>query len=459
MVTDAKFYKPGDSSTAYSVTAENMHLDVNALHDLAFKTATGWRLTHVATDAMLGGRFVLDDPRDEMIAQQEKEIGQLRAGAGNVEQVIQKAAMEKATQHQMKRKDSMKSPDEKKLETFFEEFWMPFNKQLSQTLGIGCGFMIYTRPGEDKKFLKNKVYFPRECDYDAAAMMEAAPDRASENRRPAGSDKPKIRWVAPETKNFLRGTVIDDAPHIDILDWARDWQWWNIPVHKSRLHPLCLNTSEDKWYGIGDVEPCKAALYALYNLDLGVLDRIGAWALRLLIFRIDFQKALGAKKSQLDELALSMGHENYKLLDKAEDLVQLNDKVGMGIELRDLALGSVSIATGYPTIYLLGNSEGAITGSEVDLTQVQLVLSNKQTKLNPYLKDIMLNYYNIDADELFWKMSIFTTAQAIQGQGPNNFKPATKPGNGNPFGGGLKTPKRPELGMKTNLTDKTPGDD
>jgi hypothetical protein len=227
------------------------------------------------------------------------------------------------------------------------------------------------------------------------------------------------------------------------------------------MFPLCLQPREDTWNGIGDIEPCRTACYALYNMELGVLDRIAAWALQLLIFRVDFQKALGAGRVQLDELAKSMGHEYWKLLDKAEDLVQLNDKPGMGIELLDISLAMVSLSTGYPVIWLKGNSEGAITGSEVDLTQVQLVISNTQTELNNYIKPILRDYYNVDADELFWKMSIFTTAQAIQSQGPN----AQKPGGGfggskpNPFGGGLKTPNRPQLGVKPGLTDKTPNDD
>ena len=439
---DAKFYKPNDTSqTSYSITAANLAVDVLDLDDLAFYTPTGKRLTVVASDLMTGGRFTLDDPRDEMIAQQEQQLAEMGKENQDLNKIAQKGQkMAESPPHVMKRKDSMKSPDEKKLETFFEEFWPCFNRAVAQHSAIGTAMPILYHDNEKIEDFKYKIYTPR----------------ASR----AGSDKPGHKWVCPETRNFLRATDIGQPPHLDTLDWAKDWQWWSYPIHKSRIHPLCLQPSEENWYGIGDIEPCKTSLYALHNLELGTLDRIAAWALQLLIFRIDFQKALGAKKAQLDELSKSMGHENYKLLDKAEDLVQLNDKTGMGQELMDISLTMVSLATGYPVVWLKGNSEGAITGSEVDLTQVQLVFSNKQTKTNTYLKDIMLEFYNIDADDLFWKLSIFTTAQAIQGQGPNAAKPnpfgGSKP---NPMGGGLKTPQRPNLGMKSNLTDKTPGDD
>ena len=442
MATDAKFYKPNDTSqTAYSITGENLATDIRDLHDLAYYTPMGKRLAVVATDLMLGGRFVLDDPRDEMIAQQEQQISEL-GKQNQIGQLANKGAKEaQSPPHVMKRKDSMKTGEEKKMENFFEEFWPCFNRTVSQHNATGVGMPIRYKDGEDITDFKYKIYAPRAV--------------------PAGSDAPKHKWICPETRNFLRATAITMPPHLDILDWATEWQWWEYKIHKSRIHPLCLQPSEEQWYGIGDIEPCKTSLYALHNLELGTLDRIAAWALQLLIFRIDFQKTLGAKKAQLDELAKSMGHENWKLLDKAEDLIQLNDKVGMGQELLDIATTMIAFATGYPVVWLKGNPEGAITGSEVDLTQVQVVFSNKQTKLNNYIKKIMLDYYNIDADDLFWKMSIFTVAQAMQGQGPNAQKPGGFGGGSkpNPFGGGLKTPQRPNIGMKSNLTDKTPGDD
>jgi hypothetical protein len=446
---DAKFYKPGDPSP-YSVADENMYVHTKDLHDLGFFTPTGKRLTVRTTDSVLGGRFVLDDPRDEMIAQQEQQLAEMGKENQDLNKIAQKGEkMAASPPHIMKKKDSMKTPDEKKMETFFEQFWDPFHVALNNQRAVGCAMPIFYYPNEDVTDFKYKVYAPRK---------NTAKDGES---TPAGSGKPKFKWVCPQTRNLSAASTVRSAPHLDILDWADQWQWWNYTVHKSRLHPLCLEKDERQWYGIGEVEPCKVSLYALYNMELGILDRIAAWALQLLIFRIDFQKTLGAKKAQLDELAKSMGHENYKLLDKAEDLVQLNDKTGMGQELFDIALSFVSLSTGFPLIWLKGNSEGAITGSEVDLTQVQLVLSNIQTNLNNYLKEILLDYYNVDADELFWKMSIFTTAQAIQGQGPNAAKPPAFGGGSkpNPFGGGLKTPQRPQLGVKPGLTDKTPGDD
>jgi hypothetical protein len=73
---DAKFYKPGDPSP-YSVADENMYVHTKDLHDLGFFTPTGKRLTVRTTDSVLGGRFVLDDPRDEMIAQQEQQLAEM----------------------------------------------------------------------------------------------------------------------------------------------------------------------------------------------------------------------------------------------------------------------------------------------------------------------------------------------------------------------------------------------
>jgi hypothetical protein len=449
---DAKFYKPKDD-TSYAVTDENLVVEVNALHNLMHYTPMGHRLSFYAADLITGGRFTTDDPRDEQIAQQEQQLAEMGKENQDLNKIAQKGQkMAESPPHVMKRKDSMKTGEEKKLENFFEDFWEPFNKQVAQTLGIGAGMMVYTKPGEKKANIKSKVYSPRELD---AEINE-------QNRRSAGSDKPKIRWYAPETKQFMRGTVIDEPPHLDILDWARDWQWWDIKVDKSRLHPLCLNPTEEHWYGLGDIEPCVGPLYGLYNMGLGILDRIGAWSLQLIILRIDVSKALGAKKAQIEELVKSMGASNWKMLDKAEDLVQLNDKAGTGMELLDMATNLVSMSTGWPTIWLKGNTEGAITGSEVDLTQVQLLVSNKQTKLNNYIKRILDTYYNVDADELFWKMSVFTTAQALQGQGPNAAPKPNPFGGGskpNPMGGGLKTPQRPQLGVKAGLTDKTPNDD
>ncbi|MEX2753976.1 MAG: hypothetical protein Q6365_001190, partial [Candidatus Sigynarchaeota archaeon] len=412
------------------------------LHDLAFFTPAGKRLTVRTTDAVLGGRFVLDDSTDEMAKIQEEEIEQLRASP-DISQTIQKAMANRVSQHQMKKKDSMKTPNEKKLENFFETFWDMFGVALNNQRAIGCALPIFYYRGEDVTDFKYKVYAPRK---------NSAKDGESVA---AGSDRPKFKWVCPQTRHVSAAGTFSMPPHLDILDWADKWQWWNYDIHKSRMHPLCLEKDEQQWYGIGEIEPCKVSLYALYNMERGILDRIAAWALQLLIFRIDFSKALGAKRAQLDELARSMGHENYKLLDKAEDLVQLNDKTGMGHELHDIALSFISLSTGFPIVWLKGNTEGAITGSEVDLTQVQLVLSNIQTKLNSYLKQILLDFYNIDADNLYWKMSIFTTAQAIQGQAGA----MRRAGEFNLKFGGLKTPQRPDLGIKPGITDKTPGDD
>lgn len=269
--------------------------------------------------------------------------------------------------------------DDKRLSEFFYKFWLPFNKALIQQRISGTGFLIKKAPGETARDLA----------------------------RPHSGE---IEWIVPETRHM--GGIIKTPPVLDVLDWCDQWKWWNYPIHESRLEVIQLHGDETVWHGHGVLEPVRTALWGMHNLEKGTLERISAWALKKLIFKIDPSVPKVFDKSKLEDLRDAMNQEDYYLLESADDIVQLGDTQGHGMELETLLLHIISIGTQIPEAILKGAHAGAVTGSEVNLTEYGQLLTGIQAKLTPFVKDIMVRYHGFELEELStisWSVDFFNT--------------------------------------------------
>lgn len=276
--------------------------------------------------------------------------------------------------------DVMQEEDDRKLSMFFDNFWDAFNRAIIQQRISGSGFMIKTHPGE----------------------------RAKDLVKPWTDGE--IKWIVPETRHMSGNFRV--GPVLNPLDWCDEWRWWMYPVDKSRMELLQLHSDETVWHGHGVLEPCRIALWGMHNLEKGTLERISAWALKKLIFRIDPTKSKIFGKDQLERLQEAMNEEDYYLLESAEDVVQLGDTQGHGTELETILLHIISINTKIPEAVLKGAHGGAITGSEVNLTEYGQLLTSEQAKLTRFVKGIMMEYYGYQQEELStisWNVDFFNT--------------------------------------------------
>jgi len=395
-VKDAKFYKPNQADPV-TVNTANLQPVVAELHDLGFNTSYGGRVVKRFTKDMLCGRFDVDDgtlsktdpgiPNPDTPPEPGQPLPEPRkAEAGAKEDPTTK----------------------KKLEKFFEEFWAPLHKMVMNQRALGEGFMIPTTPKEAREMLYRPLN-PRVGE--------------------------EIRWVAPETRHMGLNTMILQPPVLEPKFWSNNWQWHDINVNRDRLYIYCPLTDELVWHGIGEVEPIRIPLWAMYNLERGCLDRIAAWALKKMIYQVDFTKVRGTGRAQMEELMKAQNEENYYMLDSADNLVQLNDKNGMGTELETICTHAISAHSGLPTVMIQGTQPGATTGSEVNLSEYEFTIIGEQTPLTDYIKPILLDWYGIDADRLIWHPDAFLPEQIkLQNEGMRAVNQGLK--QGSPFGKG-----------------------
>lgn len=461
LVGDAKFYKPG-SDTSYTINVSNLMGSLSEFSTLARGTEYGVRVVERFVRHATAGRFILDNGEEEPEEMPDfgnappgMQIPPAKPGSPAVKPPFPSkdafppkeiptgekpnfAIAPKDPNNPLAKKKEPKSPEDKKLEQFFEEVWPAFQFAAEERRITGTGFLVASWSNEKATDLEVPIKF-------------------------RGDRTKKMRWLAPETKDMQLGSMHGQPPQLDLLDWSDDWHWFNYKVDKSRLFPINFTRRYDQWYGWGIVEPCRVSLWALYNLTRGILDRISAWALQRLIFRIDATKARLNDLTDLTAIVDAMNQEGVYILDSPDDLVQLNDKNGMGIEMETLALHGLAACTGIPASLMQGIQVGAVTGSEVDLTQYQLTMSEEQNGWETTLKKILIDVYNLDVDKLQWVLNVMQTTKQLREQNSKLQQGGAKP---NPFQAQAKspmlTPPRPDSpgqAMVPGMTDKTPGDD
>lgn len=273
--------------------------------------------------------------------------------------------------------------DDHRLDPFFDEFWEALRHAIIQQRISGTAFLVRTHPLETADDLDIPFYhIPGE----------------------------PVRWIVPETRHVAAHSMIRSPPVLEPINWSDDWCWWNHVIDKSRIEILQLHPDETRWHGIGILEPCRIALWALHNLEKGVLDRISAWALKLLIFKIDAMATRVTDKSHHQKLKDAMNEEDFYLLDSSDDIVQLGDTQGHGLELEQVCLDLISCATEIPSVMLKGAHAGAVTGSEVNLTSYGQMLSGVQAQLMPLIKKVLELDYGFDPAELGnieWNVDFF----------------------------------------------------
>ncbi|MEX2758110.1 MAG: hypothetical protein Q6365_022235 [Candidatus Sigynarchaeota archaeon] len=274
--------------------------------------------------------------------------------------------------------------DDTALVPFFEEFWgndssQGFPKQLAEMRMHGIGFAIATHPNETSEDFINPI------------------------RHQPGEP---LAWIVPETANMFQSTTIKSPPHVDPLSWADQWKWWNVPIHKSRIEVLQFYPDEANVLGHSELEKCTTVLFALYNMERGALDRISAWSLLTYILRIDPSSFKINDKSKYDALAALLGQSTLKPLESSDDIVQLTDGT-QGTELAEILYTLLSTGTRIPAAILKGVQQGAVTGSEVDLTQYGQLLTSIQARATPYIRRILKRWYGLDVDDLKWNVDFF----------------------------------------------------
>lgn len=414
VMKDAKFYKPG-SDTAVVVNASNTSVVLEELVALA-NTSYGTRGVKRFTKDALAGRFDVDDGT---LSKNDLPIDNPDNPPGpNFDPSIKKPASTAKGDEATK----------KKTEKFFEEFWSPFHKVVMQQRATGVGNAIPTRPKEGKEALKNAY-------------------------KPIADLNTRIRWYGIETVNLGQASMIGQPPVLEFKDWATQWKWHDVALSADRLYPFQPSPMETQWHGMGEVEPVRIPLWALYNLERGCLDRISAWALHKLIYQVDFSKTRGTGKQQMQDLMDAQNQSDFLMLDSADNLVQLNDKQGMGTELELICVHALSACWGIPSVQIFGSQPGATTGSEINISEYEFAIIGEQNAYTYYLLPILLDWYGIDADHLIWHPDAYIPEeQRLQRQG---MKAINQSLTKSPFGGG-NSPLPSSKQIVPGVTNKNP---
>lgn len=264
---------------------------------------------------------------------------------------------------------------------FFEEFYPEIVKELIQMRMTGLGFAIATYEGDTID--------------DMAMPIVHIP-----------GSKP-IVWIVPETKNMFQGTNLKSPPQLRVLDWSDEWKWWNKPVHKSRIEVLQFYSSEDSVFGHAELEASMIALWGIYNLEKGSLDRIAVWALLKFIFKVDPTTFTPTIKAKYDALATAMGQSNWYAVNNKDEVLQLADTAGHGQELLDILYTIASTGLRIPVVMLKGAQEGGVTGSETNLTIYGQLITSIQALLTPFCRRILKRWYAVDIDDAEWNVDFF----------------------------------------------------
>jgi len=273
-----------------------------------------------------------------------------------------------------------KKAGDAKLVSFFEEFYVHLVDQIIQMRMTGNGYAIACHEGETIS--------------DLAKPIDHAPGNP-------------LEWIIPETEHMFDGTNLKSAPQLHPLDWADQWQWWNHPVHRSRIEVLQFYPREDQVLGHAGIEQSMVALWGIYNLEKGALTRIAAWALLKLVFKIDPSTFTPALKAKYDKIAEAIGQSNWNILGGQDSIFQLGDTAGHGQELLDILYTVASTGLRIPVVMLKGASEGGVTGSETNLTIYGQLITSIQARLSPYNRRILKNWYAVDVDDLEWNVDFF----------------------------------------------------
>lgn len=282
--------------------------------------------------------------------------------------------------------DETSDDDDEALSPFFDEFWEALEAMVVQILITGTGFMIV---------------------FDEGEILDDIAEELPYNPRKDGG----YRFVVPETQYMSAAGTTRSSPVLDVRDYASQWQWWSRNVHASRLLALQFRPNEAQpLRALGELEPVRIALWGLHNLGMGVLERITPWAMRKLLFRVDPSRPGILDKDKLEKIRDAQRQEDYNIVGPNDEIVQIENAQGQGAELETILYHTVSVSTEIPAQLLMGNREGAVTGSEADLTAYGQLLTKIQAKLTPFVKRVLVKFYGWARKELAslsWNVDFF----------------------------------------------------
>jgi len=205
-------------------------------------------------------------------------------------------------------------------------------------------------------------------------------------------------------------------PPVKIMDLydTGPWLWDGVKVHPDRMVFFQTLPDPEKHdvNGWATLDAAWLGIFALEKLSVGSLNRAQIWAVKEILHRVAGSGGLLTTPTQLDRVTDSVLREYAIHVDDKESYVWLEDPVGAGKELEDLAVHWITARTGIPQTILFGNREGGVQGSETDLTLWGDTVSRFQSQLVTPVKRILeMLGVTFQTTNLDWDVEFYTSPE------------------------------------------------
>jgi len=278
---------------------------------------------------------------------------------------------------------SIEGVDERKLADVQDDLWSELEECVKNGQEQGLGFMVKYLPNETIEDLKNPI-------------SRGAKD---------------FLWFVPDTIDMNQST--QPAKFLKLED-LEDWLYVSSTVHISRIRffqprpdpqktdPMGWSILDGAWLG----------LRVLEKLQFGGMNRSQIWAVKKILTKLD-ENGIFTSKAELDKLKDSFFRDNFIKADSKDDYIWLEDDVNHGSELENLAIHFVSARTDIPESIFFGTRRGGVVGSETDLTLWGGAVARLQSKITPFIADILKKDYGIDfnVNDIDWNINFYTSRE------------------------------------------------